>query len=295
MYINNYIINLLNKEDKMKHYVYRITNTKLNKHYYGTRTSKNKTPEEDIGYIYFSSSSDKAFINDQKENPQNYRYKIIRKFYTRKEAIKLEIKLHNKFNVGINESFYNRSKQTSTKWDTTGLIQSEEAKLKISSASKKLKHQQSKKFKEAMSKRFKGKKLSEDHISKRQKSRGKYASGKEHHNYNTIPSEETRLKISVSNKGKKRSEEVKSDISRRMQGIGNNNAYIYTIYNDKNEIVYIFETNLLNELKKLSIPVKIFQDSIKNNNKIEYKKGMAKKSLPYIGWYGIKKRKTNLK
>lgn len=57
----------------MKHYVYRITNIKLNKHYYGTRTSKNKTPEEDIGYIYFSSSSDKEFLKDQKDNPLNYK------------------------------------------------------------------------------------------------------------------------------------------------------------------------------------------------------------------------------
>lgn len=34
--------------------------------------------------------------------------------------MKLEIELHNKFDVGVNESFYNRSKQTSVGWDTTG-------------------------------------------------------------------------------------------------------------------------------------------------------------------------------
>ena len=105
----------------MKHYVYRITNTKLNKHYYGTRTSKKNTPEEDLGKYYFSSASNKEFIKDQKENSENYKYKIIKKFRTRKEAIELEIKLHNKFNVGINESFYNRSKQTSKRFDRTGL------------------------------------------------------------------------------------------------------------------------------------------------------------------------------
>jgi len=105
----------------MKHYVYRITNIKFNKHYYGTRTSKNRIPEEDIGYIYFSSSHDKEFIKDQKENPQDYKYKVIKKFNTRKKALELEIKLHNKFNVAINESFYNRSKQSSTSFDTAGI------------------------------------------------------------------------------------------------------------------------------------------------------------------------------
>lgn len=102
----------------MKHYTYRITNVIQNKHYYGVRTSDN--PAKDLGIKYFSSSKDKDFIKDQKQNPQNYKYKIIRTYKTRKEAIRLEIKLHNKFNVGVNESFYNRSKQTSTGWDTTG-------------------------------------------------------------------------------------------------------------------------------------------------------------------------------
>jgi len=118
------------------HYVYRITNTKLNKHYYGTRTSKN--PKEDIGIKYFSSSKDKDFIKDQKENPQNYKYKIIKIFNNRKEAIKLEIKLHSKFDVGVNESFYNRAKQTSTGWDRTGCMNSTKAKEKQRRSMKKI-------------------------------------------------------------------------------------------------------------------------------------------------------------
>lgn len=103
----------------MYHYTYRITNKILNKHYYGTRTC-NCNPIDDLGVKYFSSSRDKDFINDQKSNPQNYRYKIICVFKDRKSAIALEIKLHAKFNVGVNESFYNKCKQTSTGWDTTG-------------------------------------------------------------------------------------------------------------------------------------------------------------------------------
>jgi len=146
----------------MKHYVYRITNIKLNKHYYGTRTPKKNIPEDDIGIYYFSSSKDKEFIKDQKENPQDYKYKIIKKFNTRKEALELEIKLHNKFNVGINESFYNRSKQTSTGWDTTGISgkkgpkHSEETRKKMSEDRKGRKP--SEKARANMSKAFSGSK-----------------------------------------------------------------------------------------------------------------------------------------
>ena len=64
----------------MKHYVYRITNIKINKHYYGTRTSKNRSPNEDIGIYYFSSSKDKEFIQDQKSNPSDYKYKVLNIF-----------------------------------------------------------------------------------------------------------------------------------------------------------------------------------------------------------------------
>lgn len=101
------------------HYVYRITNLKLNKHYYGVRTSKIK-PDLDLGKKYFSSSKDKNFILDQKNNAMHYKYKIIKIYNNRKRAISTEIKLHNKFNVGKNSNFYNKSKQTSTGWDTTG-------------------------------------------------------------------------------------------------------------------------------------------------------------------------------
>jgi len=110
---------------KRYHYTYRITNTQTNKYYYGSRTTPKKKevlPINDLGIKYFSSSKDKDFIKDQKQNPKNYKYKVIQIFDTRQEAIELEIKLHNRFNVGINESFYNRAKQTSTGFDTTGTI-----------------------------------------------------------------------------------------------------------------------------------------------------------------------------
>jgi hypothetical protein len=102
------------------HYVYRITNTIENKHYYGKRKS-NISPFLDLGRKYFSSSSDKEFMKDQKENPQNYKYKIIWVTDDPIRATNLEIKLHDRFDVAINENFYNKAKQTSTKFDTTGI------------------------------------------------------------------------------------------------------------------------------------------------------------------------------
>ena len=106
---------------KKYHYVYRITNKIENKHYYGCRTTKLE-PKDDLGSKYFSSAKDMSFIKDQKENPHNYKYKIIKIFSTREEAINLEIRLHSKFNVGINPKFYNQAKQTTIKRDTTGMF-----------------------------------------------------------------------------------------------------------------------------------------------------------------------------
>jgi len=106
------------------HYTYRITNILINKHYYGVRTSK-INPKLDLGTKYFSSSSDKDFISEQKLNPQNFKYKVIRVFDTRREAMSLEIKLHDKFEVAVNENFYNKAKATSTSFDITGTTRPE--------------------------------------------------------------------------------------------------------------------------------------------------------------------------
>ena len=102
------------------HYVYRITNLVEKKHYYGKRSSK-CDPKQDLGKIYFSSSTDKEFKVDQKLNPQNYRYKILQTFSSGSLAIARESKLHYKFNVGSNPKFYNRAKQTPKGFDSTGV------------------------------------------------------------------------------------------------------------------------------------------------------------------------------
>jgi hypothetical protein len=145
--------------------VYRITNTKLNKHYYGVRTS-NIEPPKDLGIIYFSSSTDKEFMIDQNNNPRDYKYIIVSELDSREEAIKLEIRLHAKFNVGVNESFYNKARQTSTGFvgNRTGVILSEETKDKISKSNlgKTRDEHQRKNISESLV----GRKLSNEHAKK---------------------------------------------------------------------------------------------------------------------------------
>lgn len=88
------------------HYLYRITNLVEQKHYYGIRTSHNILPQQDLGIRYFSSSRDKNFKTDQKDNPENYRHKVIIVADSRERVAELEVKLHRKFNVGVNPKFY---------------------------------------------------------------------------------------------------------------------------------------------------------------------------------------------
>ena len=88
------------------HYTYRITNIKERMYYYGVH-SCDCLPKEDIGIKYFSSAK-KEFIKHQKENPQEYKYKVIKIFDTRDEANLHEEFLHKKFCVSRNKLFYNK-------------------------------------------------------------------------------------------------------------------------------------------------------------------------------------------
>lgn len=106
-------------EEKKHHYTYIIINQENGMMYIGTR-SCNVNPMFDIGVKYYSSSKDKEFIKDQKENREKYSYQVLRGYKTRKEATNLEIELHELHDVGVNEAFYNRMKQTSRGFDITG-------------------------------------------------------------------------------------------------------------------------------------------------------------------------------
>jgi hypothetical protein len=103
---------------KKYHYVYKLTISNPyddRKFYIGCRSCK-CNPQDDV---YFSSSKE---IKKLIENNFIFNKEILSVFDTREEAIGYEILLHEKFDVSNNNSFFNKSKQTSTGFDTTNHI-----------------------------------------------------------------------------------------------------------------------------------------------------------------------------
>lgn len=209
---------------KKYNYVYRITNKELNKHYIGTRSS-NIEPHLDLGIKYFSSSKDKEFKQDQKLNKEKYIYYIINIFQTRKEAVNLEIYLHNKYDVGVNELFYNRSKQTSNKWDTTGIKHTIEAKNKISKSKKGIK--MSEEFSKKISIARTGLKISDEGRKKLSIA----FSGEKNGMYGKKHSDETKNKMSLILTGRK-FEKIKCEYCDVI--MSSNNIQKYHMNNCKN-------------------------------------------------------------
>jgi len=117
---NQKIIKLVfEKVDSRYYYVYRITNTKENKHYYGSRVSK-VIPQYDLGIKYFSSSDilQKEIIS----NPENFKYKVVKILDNNGDKILWECYLHQYFDVKMHDSFYNKANQRLFGYDTTGMV-----------------------------------------------------------------------------------------------------------------------------------------------------------------------------
>jgi len=122
------LINIIiqkHKEEIMKpttnvHYVYKITNlnpTDERLFYIGVRSTTKQTPAEDTKYM--GSSKDlKLLVKELGYN--NFKKEILSIWDTRTLAIQEEIRLHKVYDVAVNKSFYNKSKQTATGFDTTG-------------------------------------------------------------------------------------------------------------------------------------------------------------------------------
>ncbi len=103
--------------DNKIHYVYRVSKDGL--HYYGSRTDKIQPL---IGIKYFTSSMDKDFKADFKNNTSTWKIKIIRTFCNRSECILFESYLHNFFDARVHQKFINRSNQTPFGFDVTGVF-----------------------------------------------------------------------------------------------------------------------------------------------------------------------------
>lgn len=106
---------------KKYHYVYAIIKKSTQQYYIGSRSSK-LPPIEDIGKKYMSSSKDKDFITEQKNNPHNFEYKIIGTYDTREIANQVEINLHKFYDVAKNKKFINRANLTNTKFAEIGQV-----------------------------------------------------------------------------------------------------------------------------------------------------------------------------
>ena len=105
---------------KRYHYVYLLLDDTNNMMYIGKRSSK-CIPDEDI-----------AYMSSSKYVPKDLCDKIVlAEFATAKEAVAYEIELHTRFDVGVSPEFYNRARQTSTGFDTTGIELSKEHIQKV--------------------------------------------------------------------------------------------------------------------------------------------------------------------
>lgn len=105
--------------DGRHHFIYRLTYNINRMHYYGSKTSKNK-PIDVIGKTYFTSSKyvEPIFRN----NPNNFKIKIIKIFDNKMDKQLFESFIHKKLNVKVSDKFFNKSNQTPNNFDTTGYV-----------------------------------------------------------------------------------------------------------------------------------------------------------------------------
>lgn len=117
--------------------------------YIGVRTCKGTVWDD--GYMGSS-------IHMTEEDKANCNKIVLKRFDSREDAVAYEIEMHEKFDVANSPMFYNKAKQTSTGFDTTGRNMSKEEKLRRADIQKK-------RFKE-QGHPLKGRKLSEEHKKK---------------------------------------------------------------------------------------------------------------------------------
>lgn len=115
--------------DKVKPYCYILTRLSDGKKYFGVRTQnvkKNRSPKEDFGKYYFTSS--RTFKKEFKKKPEDFKFLLHSTFHTIKEALSYE-HYYNKNYTVYSDLWINRAA-----WPA--IIQTEESKKKISEANK---------------------------------------------------------------------------------------------------------------------------------------------------------------
>lgn len=103
------------------HYVYEIIEKSSGKRYIGSRTSV-LLPENDLGIVYFSSTTDLNFYKRQLSKPDDYEYVILSVYATRIEANAEERRLHELYKVNANDNFYNKVITAINAFNPSGMV-----------------------------------------------------------------------------------------------------------------------------------------------------------------------------
>lgn len=113
----------------MKHYVYVLLDTESDMKYIGMRSCDCEIDDDPyMGSSYAMAPEDKSRCDKL----------VLETFDTREDALAYEIKLHNQYEVHVNNEYWNLAKQTSTKFinNRKGYKLTEEHKKKCSDALK---------------------------------------------------------------------------------------------------------------------------------------------------------------
>jgi len=308
------------------HYTYKITNlnpTDKRLYYIGVRSTTKSSPNLDTNY----RSSSKYLKDAIKEiGHNNFSKEILSTWETRELAVLEEIRLHQEFDVAKNPLFYNKSKQTSTGFDTTGQVTVKNeygntfnvdindtryisGELKHISVGRK--HKESSKIKMSQTKLNTPedeKAYTNNLRSLSAKKRFASMNSSEYSHFCNSKKEEwnKRTNESVTNATKKRLDTMsawdnerrntfKQLLSKKQSGSNNGNAYKINIYNNKNVLQHSCNGNFKYICETNNLPFHNLRQSYNSNGArihINLRKSarttLIKNNRLLEGWYAIK-------
>jgi len=113
---------------KKYYYTYILHSYADNRSYIGSRGSS-VLPHKDTKYMSSSKAVTKEYLAKCTKT-------ILKVFSNRHDALMHEVYLHELFNVGVNTAFFNQAKQSSTKFDRSGIPMTTQHKARIGKANK---------------------------------------------------------------------------------------------------------------------------------------------------------------
>lgn len=218
----------------MNHYVYMLESNDDGRFYVGVRSCK-CNPEEDTKYKSSSKVVTKEYLDGCSKT-------ILGTFESRAEAVSCEIYMHEVYDVGRNKRFFNKAKQTSTGFDTSGRQMSREEIERRTSA-------QYTRYKNSASP-LKGRKQSKEHAEKAAKARV----------------------------GTKRSKETKNKISKKVSG-SNNGAFKPWWYKYEGAYIEVYNKSVSEVAKELGVELHVLKDRFRSEYKGKEKKNAPLKGI----------------